>query len=633
MNSKIQKFAPLISSVITLVVYMLTMSKGVMPIDAGELAASQYTLGISHPSGYPLFNILGFLWSKLPIGSVIFRLNLLCAIWVALANFFLVKTAFIILKNSLFTKTEVKKGSQKKGLVEIATTNVSFLPCMLASVSGILILAFCKTWWIQSAGVEVYSLHVALLSAFFFVFIRTVFTPEASRKDWVICGILLGLCLTNHLTSILIIPGVIVIYFWKMNFKKEAFISGTILAASAFVVFLCLYGFMMLRAGSDPVVNYGNPDNPEYLNRHVQGWQFQAFMDTKDKKGNSSVANFFQFFIEQTAVIGALLALAGFVFSCTRNAKMAVFCLMNLLATLIYISMYDIHDIENYFLLGYISLGIFMTFGIYGLLIRLKNIEKSKAIYLILLIPVLPIVFNYSHADQSKLSYIDDYSRAAINSVEDNAIIISREWDVFVSPAYYYHLVERQRPDVTILDKELLRRSWYHNQIEAWDKDLAGKIKKQAEEFNEAVRPFERKQKFNPAIIQQKFENYITSILNEYKNRPVYVSSLVLDADIARGVDVKLPPGTILIPDAYFFRIVPNDTSVYYPLSKPLEYNVHFTENAKDEKFQRMILNFSMNVLSSRVGYEMGYGKKEEARKIVLILQTIDPKITMPEGL
>lgn len=633
MNSKIEKFGPIVTSVITLIVYMLTMSRGVMPIDAGELAASQYTLGISHPSGYPLFNLIGFLWSKLPIGSVIFRLNLLCAIWVALANFFLIKTAFVVLKNLIPSAPVEKKGSQKKDAQQVTPKPISNIPWILASVSGILILAFTRTWWIQSAGVEVYSLHIALLSAFFFVFLTALFRNKNSRKYWIISGVLLGLCLTNHLTSVLIIPGVVILYFWKMKFSKEAFFSGAILAICGFLVFAGLYGFMMSRAGADPMVNYGNPENMEYLNRHVQGWQFQAFMDANDKKGNSSVVDFFKFFIEQSAVIGFLLALAGFIFACIRNPKMAVFWMINLLATLIYISKYDIHDIENYFLLGFISLGIFMTIGIYWIFSRVKNAEKSKSIYLVLLLPILPVILNFSGADQSSRTYIDDYSQAAINSVEKDAIILSREWDVFVSPAYYYHLVEKQRPDVTILDKELLRRSWYHNQIEAWDKNLAGKIKTQAEEFNEAVLPFERKQKFNPAVIQEKFEAYITSILNEYKNRPVYVSSLVLDADIARGVDVKLPPGTVLIPDAYFFRLVPNDTTIYYPLSKPLEYDVHFTENAKDEKFQRMILNFSMNVLSSRVGYEMGYGKKEEARKIVLILQQIDPKITMPEGL
>jgi hypothetical protein len=108
---------------------------------------------------------------------------------------------------------------------------------------------------------------------------------------------------------------------------------------------------------------------------------------------------------------------------------------------------------------------------------------------------------------------------------------------------------------------------------------------------------------------------------------------LVLDADIARGVDVKLPAGTILVPDAYFYRVVPADTSIYYPLAKPLDYQVKFTEAKKENKFERQILNFSMSVLSSRVGYEMNYGKKEEAKKIVEVMQSIDPSVQMPEGL
>src|SRR5687767_8962684 len=160
------------------------MSRGVMPIDAGELAASQYYFGISHPSGYPLFNLIGFLWSKIPIGSVIFRLNLLCAIWVALANFFMVKTAFVFIKNSFLSKPQVKVQSGKKTVAAEPSAIHSPFLMLIASCSGILILAFIRVWWVQSAGVEVYSLHVALLSAFFFVFIRTWYKSNAKIIDW-----------------------------------------------------------------------------------------------------------------------------------------------------------------------------------------------------------------------------------------------------------------------------------------------------------------------------------------------------------------------------------------------------------------------------------------------------------------
>jgi hypothetical protein len=645
MKFNLEKYSPLISSLFTLVIYILTMSRGVMPIDAGELAASQYYFGVSHPSGYPLFNLVGFLWSKIPIGSVIFRLNLLCAIWVALANFFLVKTAFIIIKNSFrLPKQSQKPGSKKQTPVEVKLP--SLILQMVASLSGVLMIAFCKTWWIQSAGVEVYSLHIALLSVFFFVFIKTLYKENSTVKDWIITGSFLGLCLANHLTSVLILPGVIILFLWKMKWNKVLVKKGLGLVASSVVITAFFYLLMMVNAGNSPKLNWGNPSNIEYLNRHATGWQFQSFMSDNEQDGpvknkkeeNDAVTDFFNNFQHQTGYIGWLLAGIGIIGMFIKNYKLAVFWMANFIATLIYASKFNIHDIENYFLLAYLSLAIIIAFGLYWALSNIKNIEKNKAFYSLLLLPLLPLMLNYTKADQSKITYIDDYTQAALNSVDKNAIILSEEWDIFVSPAYYYHLVEHQRPDVTVIDKGLLKRSWYHNQIKTWDRDLALRLEKQANEFNAEVIKFERqprgekKPQYNGALLQSKYENYITAILNQYQNRPVYVSSYLLDIYISQGIDVKLPPATMLVPETYFFRVVPMDTITYHPLPVPAEFNVHFTDKEND-KFQRRILNSGMNVLSLRVQYELGFNKKEEAKKLIELMQTIDSRVTMPAGL
>ena len=632
MGQRFEKYAPLVTSLFTFIVYLFTMSRGVMPIDAGELAASQYTLGISHPSGYPLFNLVGFLWSQLPIGSVIFRLNLLCAIWVALANFFMVKTAFLILKHSFIPAPAAKSAGNKKNQ-EIAVKTGAPVPLQLiAAISGILVVAFCKTWWIQSAGVEVYSLQIALLAAFFFLFMRTCYKPSPLLKDWLFNGLMLGLCFTNHLTAVLILPGVVVLFLVKMKLNIKALKMGFVMAGGFALVFLAFYGCMMWRAGSSPLVNYGNPSTMEYLKRHVTGWQYQSFMGANNNQHENAFVIFFSNFTHETGVIGLLLLFAGMAYTCTKQLKMAAFWGLNFFAALIYAAQYDIHDIESYFLLSYMSACVFMAFAIYWLLGLVKGIEKNKAVYLILLLPILPLAINYKKTDQSNLHYIDAYTVGALHSVEKNAIIISREWNEFVGPAYYYHLVEKQRPDVLILDKEMLRRSWYYNQIKAWDKEFAQHIEQQAIAFNEAVLPFERKQKFNPEMIQQKFEVYITAILSQYKNRPVYISPLVVDADIAKGIDVKLPPGSLLVPDAYFYKVIDTSVTHYSALGQPLEYNVNFTDKKEDE-FQLQILTYTMHVLSARVQYEMMYGKKAEARKIVELMQTIDDRVTMPEGL
>lgn len=631
MQQKVLKSLPPLAGIFSLIIYLLTMSRGVMPIDSGELAASQYTLGISHPSGYPLFNLIGFLWSKIPLGSVIFRLNLLNAIWVALANFMLIKTMVLILQKKIATKTPATDG--KKSNV-VAMVQVNPLLHYLASVCGIWMISFSTTWWIQSAGVEVYALHMALISTYIFMLISTYLKPTPTVKDWILNGVFFGLCLSNHLTSVLVIPGAAFLYFAKLKFRKSTIKPMFIVAGTTLAIGVFFYGIMMVRAGSSPLVNYGDPSNMEYLKRHVSGWQFQSFMGANEKKSNDTITKFFSNFTNETAIIGMLMLLGGIIYGFTKYRQISIFMLVNILCTLIYSAQYDIHDIENYFLLGYLSASFFIAICFYWVLINIKAFKKNaNPSFALLIVPVIPLVLNYSKANQSKTSFVDDYTLGALQSVADHAIILSWEWDVFVSPAYYYQLVENVRPDVTVIDKELLRRSWYHQQIAAWDKPLADSIQPSFDSFKDAVLPFERKEKFDPALIQPRFEKLIQTILLQYTHRPVYVSSLVLDADIASGGDVKLPPGTILIPDAYFFRLVKQDSATYYPLSKPLAYNVVFSENKKENKFERMVLNYSMNVLSSRVGYEMGYGRKEEARKIVQLMQTIEPSITMPEGL
>ena len=48
--------------------------------DSGELVAAVHLLGIPHPSGYPLYVLLGKLWTLLvPIGSVALRMSLFSA--------------------------------------------------------------------------------------------------------------------------------------------------------------------------------------------------------------------------------------------------------------------------------------------------------------------------------------------------------------------------------------------------------------------------------------------------------------------------------------------------------------------------------------------------------------------------
>src|ERR1700724_966195 len=59
------------------VLYFLTAARDIVVGDTPELITAAVTFGVAHPPGYPLFSMLGHLFSLLPFGSIPFRVNLL----------------------------------------------------------------------------------------------------------------------------------------------------------------------------------------------------------------------------------------------------------------------------------------------------------------------------------------------------------------------------------------------------------------------------------------------------------------------------------------------------------------------------------------------------------------------------
>ena len=180
----IKKYLAFITSAVVFVVYLITLAPSVVQIDSGELAAVQITLGIAHPTGYPLFTMLGYLFSLIPLPlTKIHQMNLLAAIYCAAAVGFFVQSVKLLLDNlSIFkakkvieTKTRKKKNrKENKGHAEQknSSSEIPETVKLFASAFSGLILAFSKTFWFQSTSVEVYSLHLLLICIIIFVLLK-----------------------------------------------------------------------------------------------------------------------------------------------------------------------------------------------------------------------------------------------------------------------------------------------------------------------------------------------------------------------------------------------------------------------------------------------------------------------------
>lgn len=622
------KTLPIIFSLFTLLIYNLTLAPSVLEIDSGELAAAQWFWGVPHPTGYPLFSLLGFIWSHIfPFGSVIFRLNLLASIYVSIANYFFIKTIFLLLTHTK-TVNDVKIKKPKNN-----TSESDYILHIIAALCGSAFIAFSITYWRQSSGTEVYSLQMLLVSIALFFLFKTFTNPVSTLKDWIVTGFAIGLCFSNHMTTILLIPALVVLFFIKLKFNKKSIKYFFYLMASGAVPIIILYATLIFRSKSNPMVNWGKTHISEYFWRHITGKQYQVWMFSSGKIADENLSAFFSNLPAEMSLIGLAFAIAGLIYLFSKKKQIAFVLLLTCVVNIGYAINYAIPDLQPYFLLVYICMGIFIAYGVKWVYDYIELFQQRKhAGWIVMAMPVYLIIMNYPQVSQKNNYLLEDFTLEVLNSVDKNAIVLSRQWDVFVSPSYYFQLVEKNREDVFIIDKELLRRSWYFDQLKKWNPDVMTTVKKEEQEFVKTLLPFERSKPFNPALIQQKFTAFITALIEKnYKSYPVYLSNELVDIEVLKKTDIFLPPGTTLIPESYLYRVVKSDSITYQPLKHYPSDNIRFPE--KETVYSKRIKGWMLGTLSSRIGYEMQFGQIEEAKKLFQIMRTLDPKVQAPPGL
>ena len=164
----------LVTTVVALAVYAPTVARDLTwanaATDGGDLITASYTLGIPHPPGYPTYVLLGKLFSLMPLGTVAFRYNLFSAVCAAAAA------------GLLAAAIRVQWGAR--------------VPPTKAAAAA-LFFAFLPLVWSQAVVAEVYSLNLLLVAAFLLL---------AARGRVLGSGLLLGLALTAHPTSLLLLP-------------------------------------------------------------------------------------------------------------------------------------------------------------------------------------------------------------------------------------------------------------------------------------------------------------------------------------------------------------------------------------------------------------------------------------------
>jgi len=632
----LEKYFYVITAILVFVIYLFTIAPSVVQIDSGELAAVQATLGIAHPTGYPLFTIIGYIFSLIPLPfTKIFQLNLLAATYCSAAAGIFTYTIKLCLDNlsifvnkqqvkALTSKNKKKKKQKKEKPQTIISERVKFI----SAVFGGLVLAFSKTFWFQSTSVEVYSLHLLIITVTILMLMKAYILSfnKDEIKPWLIFAIVLALGFTNHMTTLLILPGASYIYFSRFKLSQASAKRVLIMILIFFPVLLIIYSYLPIRASQNPLINWGNPIDMEGILRHISGKQYQVWLFSSMEAAKKQ----FVYFIEALPLefyLTIAASVIGLFYSYLKAKKLFLFLIITFLSTVLYSINYDIHDIDAYFLLAFVMIAFFSAFGAVKLF-TIKGASQKVVMGILGIVLAIQFYFNFDKVNQNNVYTFEDYTKALVGSVSEDAIIFSYQWDFFVSESYYYQFVENYRTDVKIIDKELLRRSWYYNQLNQYDPSLLKGIKNEIDQFLIALQPFERGENFDANKLENLYRTIMSKLITtNITSRDFYIAPELVEQEMKRG-EFALPPGYNLVPDLFLYKVVKGNE--YVPAADP-DFTIRFPE--KQNHYIDSIERFVGTILSNRAAYEMRFGKSNRAKVYIQKIISDLPNFRIPPQL
>lgn len=402
--------------------------------DSGELVAASWTLGIPHPSGYPLYVLLGKLWATLlPFGSVAFRFSLFSCACAALA----VAGVYLAARTLAVGR--------------------------MAALAAAVLFAASPSFWGEANVQRVYALNalfvaLATLLAARWENARTGAAVERGNLAgrFVAIAFVAGLGATNH--TFLAVWGIAFLLYAAVAAPAVVLRGRTLAAAAAATLAgLSVYAYLPLRSRMEPRLDWGNP---ERLGTFVAVITRHDFWERKWWTGWGDllpiVRDFLSSFAFELTLLGALLAATGLVAGWRRRrfvAFLGLVAIANVAAMAAHGSRSDLFLWHRYYISAYLMAVLLAGVGLDLLTEAFRRHSRITAavfstMTLAAALTLAPL--RAAQFDRSRYRVADDYSRQLLASLPPGAHLAASD-DNILFVLIYLQLVEGVRPDVDLI--------------------------------------------------------------------------------------------------------------------------------------------------------------------------------------
>lgn len=437
--------------------YFLTAARDIVVGDTGELITAAVSLGVAHPPAYPLFTMLGHLFSLLPFSSIPFRVNLL----------------------------GVACGTLTVCVIYFASLRLT-RSRPAAAVAG-LILAVNPTFWTWSLVAEVFPLNNLLAALLIYFLVRWQEQPQ--RTGFLVAAAFVsGLALTNHHTFVLLGPAVCVV-LWQQRAVLLARPATIAWCVAVFLLGLLPYLYIPWASSHHPAHNWGNVSSARDLMHLIlrKDYGSHRLVSTPGYGGGSA-------FLRVVALcrsfgpLAAMFILLGAFRACQSRHWYFWFGLIAFVFVgpfFVWITNLNLATapsalfvLQRFFLLSHVVLAPLVASGVLfmaetlALVISAFRAASLPIVSGIVLTAVIGIAtVNFRRIDQSNNSIARRLGEDLFATAEPGSVLLG-VGDAVVIPLIYLQTVEGIGRHVTLIPFHLLGTDWYVRQLRERHPDL-----------------------------------------------------------------------------------------------------------------------------------------------------------------
>ena len=419
-------------SLLVFALYLKTLAPGVLNyarpemLDAAMLQVHAASLGITHPTGYPTWTMLTHLFTYLPVENVAYRTNLASAVYSTVAVALVYAAGYLLTRRAM------------------------------AAAAGALAFGLGQTLWSQATIAEVLTLNATF--AALLIALLLLWRDRRDDRYLLTACFFMGLSLTNHLTSGLLLPaGALFVLLTDRGKLRDARLA--LKGAGLFVLGLTPYAYLPIRASMDPQSMEADPSTPGALLDHVSGERLNERLLTLQPGHLWERLLFYgEQLLENLPLVVLVFAAVGLAAMVARDRAAAAFTAVIFAGWLTHAASYNILDVELYFIPTYLVVSLWVSTGVGTALDGAESLlsRRPRRLRLVLpaalgaaavLLPLSGVVTTYPEVDRSGYDEGRRLIETVAREVEPGATVIHHR-----SSLWYMVVVEERRRDLTLVD-------------------------------------------------------------------------------------------------------------------------------------------------------------------------------------